>query len=195
MAALAVAAWLWFPAWVAVGLTGATLFCLNFFRDPERPPPPDAADGILSPADGKVVAVTPHDDPFLDEPGQRISIFMSVFDVHVNRAPVTGTVGRVTYHPGRFINAMAADASECNEQTRITLHHERGRLTVTQVAGLIARRIICYCYADGPMVQGERIGLIRFGSRLDVVIPARCRVRVRVGERVAAGRSILADWS
>lgn len=190
---LAVAAWVWGPAWCGVVVTVAAAFCLNFFRDPRRTPPADP-QAIVSPADGTVVAVTPHDDPFLDEPGQRVSIFMSVFNVHVNRAPADGLVQSVTHQPGKFLNAMAAAASEHNEQTRVTLQAPQGNLVFTQVAGLVARRIICYCEPASPVQRGERVGLIRFGSRLDVVLPARCALTVQVGQKVTAGESILGTW-
>lgn len=194
MAAAAIAGWLWAPLWVAVLLTAGALFCLNFFRDPGRTPPRDAA-AIVSPADGTVVAISPHDDAFLGEPGQRVSIFMSVFNVHVNRAPYAGMIESVTHQPGRFLNAMAAEASEHNEQTRVTMETDHGKLVFTQVAGLVARRIINYCQPNRPVERGERIGLIRFGSRVDVVLPARCSLRVQVGEKVVAGESVLGTWS
>lgn len=190
----AAVAWLLFPVWVALLCTAGAGFCVNFFRDPVRTPPADP-DAIVSPADGRVVAVGDHEEPFLGEPARRISIFMNVFDVHVNRAPTDGVVDTVTHHPGRFVNAMAADASEHNEQTRITLAADRGKLVVTQIAGLVARRIICDLQPGATVPRGERIGLIRFGSRVDVVLPARCPLRVNVGDRVRAGESILGMWT
>lgn len=193
-ALFAVIGWAWLPVWLAVVLTANLLFCLNFFRDPARTPPADPA-AIVSPADGRVVAIEPHEDGFLGEPGRRISVFMSVVDVHVNRAPVTGAVASVAHRPGRFLNAMKAAASEHNEQTRITITSERGKLVVTQIAGLVARRIVCDLAPNDRIVRGDRIGMIRFGSRLDVVVPARCVIRVQMGAKVVAGESVLADWS
>ncbi len=194
VAAIAGAGWLWAPTWLAVVLTAAALFCLNFFRDPVRVPPSDA-DAIVSPADGTVVALAPYEEPFLGEPGQRISIFMNVFNVHVNRAPTDAQVEAVSHHPGSFQNAMAADASEHNEQTRVTLTSDRGNLVLTQIAGLVARRIICDLQPGEAVGRGARIGLIRFGSRVDLVLPARCTVRVAPGQKVRAGETVLGVWA
>lgn len=193
-AVLALIGWLWFSPIAAAFWTLPLMFCLNFFRDPDRQAPPDPK-AIISPADGKVVAVGPYEDAYLEEPGQRVSIFMNVFDVHVNRAPTTGVVETVTHQPGGFLNAMDAKASEQNEQTRIAMRTDHGKLAFTQIAGLVARRIICYLHPDEAIRAGARMGLIRFGSRVDVVFPARCSVSVRVGDRVRAGETIIGAWS
>jgi len=191
---VALIGWLWFSPLAAVLWTLPLVFCLNFFRDPERRTPADPR-AIISPADGKVVAVGPYEDAYLEEPAQRVSIFMNVFDVHVNRAPTTGVVETVTHQAGQFLNAMDAAASEHNEQTRIALRTDHGKLAFTQIAGLVARRIICYLHPNETIRAGARMGLIRFGSRVDVVFPARCSVSVRVGDRVRAGETIIGAWS
>ncbi len=161
-------------------------FCAWFFRDPERPLP--AGPFALSPSDGKVVAVVP-------EPGglTRISIFLNIFDVHVNRSPISGVISDITYQQGKFLVASREDASSDNEQNIITVRANDGTVVVfKQIAGLIARRIVSYKNVGDPIQAGERVGLIKFGSRCDVILGPEWRVEVKPGQRVSAGSSILA---
>ncbi|MBF0509660.1 MAG: phosphatidylserine decarboxylase family protein [Deltaproteobacteria bacterium] len=163
-------------------------FCGWFFRDPERHTPADPT-AVISPADGKVIYVGP-DARF---PGTiRISIFMNVFNVHVNRAPIAGRVREIRYHPGKFLSADLDKASEENERNTVVLVDEQERQVIAvQVAGLIARRIVCYLRAGDQVTKGQRIGLIRFGSRLEVYLPQDSRVVAVSGRRVTAGETIL----
>ena len=181
-------AWLTVPAIAAVPLLLAAFF-LWFFRDPERSIP--AVQGaIVSPADGKVTAISE-----LDENGERrtrISIFLSVFDVHVNRSPVTGVIEDVRYHKGKFRNAMAAASAESNEQNVVTLRSDAGIVTMKQIAGLLARRIVFTKKVGDRVERGERVGLIKFGSRTDVIFPADVAMKVRVGDHVKGGSTVLA---
>jgi phosphatidylserine decarboxylase len=160
------------------------LFCLYFFRDPDREIPPGPV--AVSPADGKVVVVKPENG------GQRISIFLNVFDVHVNRTPIPGRITDVHYQQGQFLVASKEEASHSNEQNVITVEGPLGRIEFKQIAGLIARRIVCYKKLGDTLVAGERVGLIKFGSRVDVQLGPEWEVTVRVGERVAAGSSVIA---
>jgi len=160
------------------------LFCLYFFRDPDREIPPGPV--AVSPADGKVVVVKPENG------GQRISIFLNVFDVHVNRTPIPGRVTDIHYREGQFLVASKEDASHSNEQNVITVEGPLGRIEFKQIAGLIARRIICYKKTGDVLVAGERVGLIKFGSRVDVQLGPEWEVTVQVGQRVSAGSSVIA---
>lgn len=161
---------------------------LNFFRDPERPIPADPCL-IVSPADGKVVAVVGEE---LDgRPVRRVSIFMSPFDVHVNRSPISGTIQSVTYKPGRFHVASEPRASIENEQNVFIVRGEAGDIVVKQIAGLLARRIVFWKRPGDAVERGERVGLIKFGSRVDVAVDPRIELRVQVGDRVKAGESVL----
>jgi phosphatidylserine decarboxylase len=163
-------------------------FCLYFFRDPERKVPEGPV--AVSPADGKVVAVLP------DAAGaQRISIFLNIFDVHVNRTPIAGKVMCVKYKKGQFLVASKEAASHSNEQNVITVEGGGSRVVFTQIAGLIARRIVCFKKAGDVVDAGERVGLIKFGSRVDVFLGPEWEVAVRVGERVSAGSSVIARRS
>ncbi len=186
--------WLWPPlGWLAVL---ATLWCAYFFRDPPRVTP--LRDGIVvAPADGRVSRVTnalPAKELALGErPLPRVSIFMSVFDCHVNRSPVTGKVERIVYRPGAFINADLDKASEDNERNCFVIATERGRIGVVQIAGLIARRIVCFVREGSSVGAGERIGLIRFGSRVDVYLPEGVRPLVAEGQTAIAGETVIAD--
>ncbi len=174
--------------WVAVALvlTFAAAFVAWFFRDPQRRIPPDPAS-IVSPADGKVVRVDSVSG------GVRVAIFLSVFDVHVNRAPIDGEIVRQEYRPGKFLVAWDDRATVENEQLRICL---RGDLEVhfALIAGLVARRIVPWKKTGDRVNRGDRIGLIRFGSRVDILIPAGCRLLVKQGDRVRGGESVLALW-
>jgi len=167
------------------------LFVLYFFRDPERQIPQEA-DAVVSPADGRVMVVTP--EALDGQPGQRISIFLSIFDVHVNRAPASGTIAALDYRRGSFHGALFEKASAENEQNVIRMQTPRGPLEFKQIAGLIARRIL-FWKARGDAVEiGDRVGMIRFGSRVDVWLPSAAQIAVRPGDRVRGGASILARW-
>jgi len=171
-----------FAPWLAVAAAGLLVFTLNFFRDPERATPDDH-DALTSPADGRVIRA---------ESG-RISIFMNVFDVHVCRSPIAGVVTGVAHEPGRFLAAMRDDASEQNERTAIVVTPAEGpAVRFVLVAGLIARRIVCRVAVGAPLAQGERVGIIRFGSRVDVDLPGPTAPSVRVGDRVVAGVTVIA---
>jgi phosphatidylserine decarboxylase len=189
MAVAAVSAWAtgaW--VWAIVPLLLAFFF-LWFFRDPERLIP--AGNGlIVSPGDGLVTETARIDTPA--GPRQRISIFLSVFDVHVNRSPISGVLSCVEYQKGLYLNAMNPASAERNEQNVVTVRGERFEVTFKQIAGLLARRIV-FDFKEGDVVErGQRVGLIKFGSRVDVVIPTEAAVQVKVGERVRGGSSVLA---
>ncbi len=181
---------LWFPA---VLFLVATMFCLNFFRDPERvvPSRPNIA---VSPADGKVIKIHRAPEPFSGEMRQCVCIFMNVFNVHVNRSPVTGTVEAIHHHPGLFLNASFDKASEDNERCAYQLRDESGNTwSMVQIAGFVARRIVCRVDEGDSLQRGERFGMIKFGSRVDVYLPEGMRPAVHVGEEVLAGQTVLAD--
>jgi len=167
-------------AWVLPPLL-LLLFTLWFFRDPQRVPPPET-DALVSPADGRILRAE----------GRSISVFMNVLDVHVCRAPMDGRLERVRRSPGRFLAAYRDAASEHNERVRLELAGPRGRLEMTLVAGLVARRIVLWASAGQVLRRGERVGLIRFGSRVDVSLPEDSVIAVRVGQRVRAGVSVIA---
>jgi len=162
------------------------LFCLYFFRDPERPIP--AGPVAVSPADGKVVDIRPADE----DGSKRVSIFLNVFDVHVNRAPIGGRITEIEYTPGKFKVASLDEASTENEQNTLVVEDGRSRVVFKQIAGLVARRIVCHKRVGDPVKKGERFGLIKFGSRMDVVLGPEWDLAVQVGERVKAGSSVLA---
>jgi phosphatidylserine decarboxylase len=177
--------------WLGGLLVFLGAFVLYFFRDPERTPPADPA-AVVSPADGRVVAVV--EEEWQGKPGRRISIFLSVWDVHVNRAPVAGTITKIDYRPGRFYAAMRARASAENEQNIISISTPRGEMMFKQIAGWIARRVLCWKAEGDAVTLGERVGMIRFGSRADVWLPPEAEIVVKPGEFVAGGTSILARW-
>jgi phosphatidylserine decarboxylase len=176
----------------------ATAWCAYFFRDPVRYTPIDE-NLIVSPADGIVSSVgffvPPPELGLGAEPLQRVSVFMSVFDCHVNRAPVAGRVTKIAYKPGLFLNADLDKASEDNERNGIVIEGAAGRIGVVQIAGLVARRIVCFVRQGDVLAAGDRFGLIRFGSRLDVYFPSAARVLVTVGTKAVAGETVLADLS
>jgi phosphatidylserine decarboxylase len=175
------------PFWIVA------LFVLQFFRDPPRAVPGDAKS-VLSPADGRIVVVEPTRDPWLDRDCLKISVFMNVFNVHSNRSPVDGEVIGRWYHPGKFINADLDKASTENERNALHIRTADGQdVTCVQVAGLIARRILCYVEPGKRLARGERYGFIRFGSRVDLYLPKDVRVKVGVGETVSATSTILAE--
>jgi len=181
-AALAAVLAPWSP-WGSLVPLGLLAFTLYFFRDPERVPPAQA-EVLVSPADGRIVRAEP----------ERVSIFLSLTDVHVCRAPQGGRIRGVNHVRGRFLAAFHEEASEQNERTTITLETSRGPLVFTLVAGLIARRIVCKVVRGQSVAVGERVGLIRFGSRVDLDVPPNARIEVRVGDRVRAGESVIARF-
>lgn len=175
------------PFWIIA------LFVLQFFRDPAREVPGDAKS-VLSPADGRIVVIEPAQDPWLKRETLKISVFMNVFNVHSNRSPIDCEVMGRWYHPGKFINADLDKASSENERNALHLHTADGLdITCVQVAGLIARRILCYAEPGDKFVRGQRYGFIRFGSRVDLYLPKDVRVKVAVGEKVRATSTILAE--
>ena len=182
-AAAALVTWLIGPAF-ASPLALLALFCLYFFRDPDREIPPGPV--AVSPADGKVVAVKP------EGPVTRLSIFLNVFDVHVNRTPIAGIIDKVQYQTGKFLVASREECSTDNEQNIVTVTGDGSTIVFKQIAGLIARRIVCDKKAGDRVTAGERIGLIKFGSRCDVLFGPEWEITVRPGQRVSAGSSIIA---
>jgi phosphatidylserine decarboxylase len=198
IAAFAFAALLLHLLWAPLGWLGAvaTLWCVYFFRDPARVTP--LREGlVISPADGMVSfvgrAAPPPELGLGQQPMQRVSIFMSVFDCHVNRAPVAGRVIRVAYRPGLFLNADLDKASEDNERNGLVIESASGTYGVVQIAGLIARRIVCFVSEGSSLGPGDRFGLIRFGSRVDVYLPDRARVLVGANSRAIAGETVIAE--
>jgi len=186
--------WLWTPlGWLGTVLT---LWCAYFFRDPPRVTPVSERL-VVSPADGRVSLVAnvvpPAELALGDKPLPRVSIFMSVFDCHVNRAPVSGRIERIVYTPGKFLNADLDKASEDNERNALVIAGAAGRIGVVQIAGLIARRIVCWGKEGQEIGAGERIGMIRFGSRVDVYLPAGTAPLVSVGQTSLAGETIIAE--
>lgn len=181
------------PLWLlAFGLTIIALWVAYFFRDPERTGE-RGDDVVISPADGRVVMIAEVDEPaFLHGRALRISIFMNVFNVHVNRYPVSGTVKYVHYNPGKFLNAAVEKASLENEQMSVGLEHGGVRILVRQIAGLIARRIVTYSREGETVSQGDRMGIIRFGSRVDVFLPPGTPAEVTEGQTTFAGTTPLA---
>jgi phosphatidylserine decarboxylase len=187
--------WIWSPlGWIGCALT---IWCALFFRDPVRVTP--VREGIVvSPADGRVSLVTqtvpPAELGLGDKPLTRISVFMSVFNCHVNRSPVAGTIDRIAYRPGKFINAELDKASEDNERNSLVISTPSGRIGVVQIAGLVARRIVSFVKEGQTLGAGERFGLIRFGSRLDVFLPEGAKPLVSEGQTAIAGETVLADF-
>lgn len=181
------------PGWYGTGgiLIFLGLFVFYFFRDPERRPPGDP-DAVVSPADGRVVVIA--EEALEGQPGRRISVFLSVWDVHVNRSPFAGTIRKLEYRPGKFHAAMRARASEENEQNVFYMETDRGPLVFKQIAGWIARRVMSWKEPGASVATGERIGMIRFGSRMDVWLPMEAEIVVKKGQFVLAGSSTLARW-
>jgi len=195
-ASLGVVAWAW-PGWsLALPLVAAalTVWVVAFFRDPERP----GARGdrlLVAPADGRVLSVAAVEEPmYLHDTATRVSIFMNVFNVHVNRFPVSGEVDIVHYNPGEFFAASLDKASLVNEQASVGIVGPRGPVLVRQIAGLIARRIVTDVAPGDAAVQGERMGMIRFGSRVDLFFAPAAAVKVAAGDRVLAGQTIIAEY-
>jgi len=187
--------------WAGLAFLPLTVWCIAFFRDPEREPPPGESR-IVSPADGKLLptveAVPPEELGLGPEPRRRLSIFMDVFNVHVNRAPVSGTVVTLAYRPGKFFNASFDKASAHNERMSMRLRPDAASdassdLAVVQIAGLVARRIVCDVKDGDKVARGARYGMIRFGSRLDVYLPPSARIVVQDGSVTRAGETVLAE--
>ncbi len=177
--------------WSAGVLIFLGLFVLYFFRDPYRAIPSEP-DAVVSPADGRVVEIA--EESLGARPGRRLSIFLSVWDVHVNRAPVAGRILNVQFRRGRFYAALRSRASTENEQNIISIQTPRGEMAFKQIAGAIARRVLCWKSVGESVARGERVGMIRFGSRVDVWLPADAELVVRRGQKVFGGSSILAKW-
>jgi phosphatidylserine decarboxylase len=178
-------------------LAGIILICLaafvfSFFRDPERVIASEAG-AVVSPADGRVVVVTEEENA--GRPGKRVSIFLAIWNVHVNRAPAEGIIRKLDYRPGKFLAAMRERASRENEQNVITLSTDAGEMVFKQIAGWIARRVVCWKKEGERVSRGERIGLIRFGSRVDLWVPREAEILVSVGENVKGGSSVVARWA
>jgi phosphatidylserine decarboxylase len=179
--------------WIAVAILLLLLaaFVFYFFRDPERVIS-DEPGAVVSPADGRVVVVT--DEDYAGRPGKRISIFLAIWNVHVNRSPAAGTILKMDYQSGKFLAAMMARASTENEQNVISLSTAAGEMVFKQIAGLIARRVVCWKKAGDVVQRGERIGLVRFGSRVDLWVPLDAKILVALGDHVKGGSSVLARW-
>jgi len=187
--------WFWQPIfWIGLILA---VWCTYFFRDPQRFTPIDK-DLVISPADGRVATVSlgvaPKELGLGEQTRRRVSIFMSVFDCHVNRSPVAGRITRIVYTPGKFLNADLDKASEGNERNGFVIETENGPVGVVQIAGLVARRIVCFGHEGDQLAPGERIGLIRFGSRLDVYLPVAATVVVAEGQTAIAGETVIARF-
>ena len=182
------AGWLW-----ALFFWVIAVFILQFFRDPPRPIPA-AARAVLAPADGRVVTVGRAHDPYLKRDAIKLSVFMNVFNVHSNRSPADGVVREVWYHEGSFVNAALAKASLENERNALWIRTADGTdITCVQIAGLIARRILCYVKAGDRLARGQRYGFIRFGSRVDVYLPLNAVPKVAVGDKVYATETVIAE--
>lgn len=187
--------WFWAPIfWVGLILTA---WCVYFFRDPPRVTPL-APELVISPADGRISAVTvgmaPRELDLGEQTRRRVSVFMSVFDCHVNRAPLAGKIARIVYRAGKFFNAELDKASEENERNSFVIDSAHGPIAVVQIAGLVARRIVCFTEADKEVAVGDRIGLIRFGSRIDVYLPLSANVLVSEGQIAIAGETVIARF-
>jgi phosphatidylserine decarboxylase len=184
-----------FWGWFCVLPVLLTAFVFYFFRDPDRKAP-EGPRLLVAPADGRVTEIAEVEEESLDGKAQRVSIFLSVFDVHVNRAPCSGRVESVEYHRGRFVNAMKAESARVNERSEVMLESDEVpglRVLVRQVAGLIARRIVCDAAPGRNLARGERFGMIKFGSRTDVCVPAGrlTDIRVKVGDHVSGGKTVI----
>jgi phosphatidylserine decarboxylase len=179
------------PAWAAPFWI-VLVFIVQFFRDPPRQIP-DAPDAVICPADGKVIALGEVEDPYLKRPARRVSVFMNVFNVHSNRSPVAGKIMERWYRPGKFVNAALDKAALDNERNALWIRTDGGQdVVVVQVAGLIARRILCYVQPGERITRGERYGFIRFGSRVDVYLPLEARFEVSLGDSVKGAADVIA---
>ena len=187
--------WIWDPLfYIGIALT---VWCALFFRDPRRVTPV-SDELVTSPADGKIslvgTVVPPSELGLGEEPMLRISVFMNVFNCHVNRSPMRGSISRIKYTKGSFLNAELDKASEDNERNALVLETDRGEIAVVQIAGLVARRIVCWAHQGDELISGERFGLIRFGSRLDVYLPGNATPMVAVGQTAVAGETVIASF-
>ncbi|HQR50059.1 MAG TPA: phosphatidylserine decarboxylase [Methylophilaceae bacterium] len=190
--ALSLAATFWCAMW-SIPLWIISLFVLQFFRDPARSAP-SQTNAVISAADGKVIVVEKAWDEYLQRDALKISVFMNVFNVHSNRSPIDGRVEKRWYNPGKFFNAALAKASAENERNALWLKTNDGQdITCVQIAGLIARRILCYVEPSASLYRGQRYGFIRFGSRVDIYLPLTAKPKVSLGEKVRAGETILAE--
>lgn len=182
--------------WLELFFVPLGIFVTQFFRDPEREVPADP-NAIVAPADGRVIKVEKiNDTRFLGTEALKISIFMNVFNVHVNRVPAPGKVVKIIYNPGKFFNASLDKASMENEQNALIMEGPGGRrFAFNQIAGLIARRIVCYAKEGDIFMKGVRFGMIRFGSRVDIFLPADCRPAVKIGDKTTAGSTIVGWWN
>jgi phosphatidylserine decarboxylase len=182
-----------FLRWTIAGaiLIGLAAFIFYFFRDPKRVISAEPG-AVVAPADGRVVVVT--DESNAGRPGKRISIFLAIWNVHVNRSPAAGVITNLNYRPGKFYAAMRPSASADNEQNVITLATDSGEIVFKQIAGLIARRVVCWKKTGESVARGERIGLVRFGSRADLWLPRDSELLVKVGDHVKGGSSVVAYW-
>ena len=179
---------------IIAGISSLLLvFSLNFFRDPDRKIP-EGDSIIISPADGKVTAVTTINDPDVGENSKLVSIFLNVFDVHANRVPISGKIISSSRKDGQFVSAFRHDAADVNEQTTILFDTSIGAVKVKQIAGLIARRILCYAKVGEKMNKGDRLGFIMFGSRTDIILPSSVDVLVEVGQRVVGTETIIGNY-
>ena len=179
---------------IIAGISSLLLvFSLNFFRDPDRKIP-EGDSIIISPADGKVTAVTTINDPDVGENSKLVSIFLNVFDVHANRVPISGKIISSSRKNGQFVSAFRHDAADVNEQTTILFDTSIGAVKVKQIAGLIARRILCYAKVGEKMNKGDRLGFIMFGSRTDIILPSSVDVLVEVGQRVVGTETIIGNY-
>mgnify|MGYP001257002173 CR=1 FL=1 len=169
------------------------IFCLNFFRDPKRNLPADE-NCIVSPADGKIIKIKEFEDPVTKEKLRLVSIFLSVFNVHSNRMPVNGTIKSVEYIKGDFLAAFDHKASEENERTEIFIETIFGSMIVKQIAGLVARRILCYAKENEKMLAGDRLGFIRFGSRTDIILPHKVTLNIELNQKVYGGQTIIGKY-
>ena len=175
---------IYFPSFIGLIL----LFCLNFFRDPKRLVP-KGINQIVSPADGKIIRIDTQDEEF-----QIVSVFLNVFDVHVNRMPITGTFSDVNYTKGKFLMAFDHNACDENERNIITIETAVGPIRLVQIAGLIARRIICYANKGEEMQIGNRLGFMRFGSRIDLILPNKIKLKVKLGQKVMGNTTIIGTF-
>ncbi|WP_455475643.1 phosphatidylserine decarboxylase [Bartonella sp. B17] len=187
--------WVWSPLfWCGLVLT---IWCIYFFRDPNRVIPLNS-NWIMSPADGRISFVGPCIPPEELELGNtemiRVSVFMDIFSCHINRIPINGTVESIVYRPGRFVNVELDKASQYNERNGMVIDSEHGKIGVVQIAGMIARRIVCWSQENDSVITGQRFGLIRFGSRLDVYIPIEVKLHVTVGQTAIAGETVLGSF-
>jgi phosphatidylserine decarboxylase len=190
---IAIAASIGFGFWFALLFWLIAIFVTQFFRDPPRTLPSNP-NAIVAPADGRIVFVGKARDPYLHRDALKISVFMNVFNVHSNRSPVDGVIQNVWYHPGQFVNAALDKASEQNERNALWIKTNSGSdVTCVQVAGLVARRILCYVGKGDPLSRGQRYGFIRFGSRVDVYLPVDTYAKISIGDKVYATSTILAE--